>query len=243
LSSSARHHLRDARRADAVTFDADGRLVTSAETELDELAAAATAEGEDILAEARRRAELLVHEASIEAASIRHDAYAEGRERGERDGVALARAELADQMALLQRAAAESKSIRDRLLWAAEQEIVELVLQATRTVVGEHARLDPSLAVDTVERALQRAGSQNVVSIRVHPDRQELIEAHVSELHGQPRPFEVRADDSVAIGGCVIDTATGQVDARLDVQLDEIARLLREALPTAEAEDEWELAA
>ncbi len=235
-------HLRAARDADAVTFDEDGQLVMGfAAGVIDETAAAATAESADIVAAAHERAEHLVREAALEAASIRHEAYAEGREEGARDGVALARAELTDQMALLQQALQDSKAIRDRLLWAAEQEIIELVLAATRAVVGEHARLDPALAVETVERALDRAGSQNVVAIRIHPERHELIEAHLTELHGTPPPFEVRADDTVAVGGCVIDTQSGQVDARLDVQLDEIARLLREALP--DSPDVQELAA
>lgn len=225
-------HLRAARSADTVTFDDDGQLVTGfAAGVLDEVAAAATAESADIVSAAHDRAEHLVREATLEAASIRHEAYAEGREEGARDGVALARAELTDQMALLQQVLQESKAIRDRLLWAAEQEIIELVLEATRGVVGEHARLDPAVAVETVERALDRAGSQNVVAIRIHPDRHELIEARLTELHGSPPAFEVRADESIAIGGCVIDTRSGQIDARLDVQLDEIARLLREALP------------
>jgi flagellar assembly protein FliH len=235
LSDVARHHLRAARHADVVTFDDDGRLVSGlAAIPMDEEAATATAESADIVAAARERADDLVRQAMLEAASIRHEAYAEGRAEGERDGVQLARAELADEMALLQQVLMESKSIRDRLLWAAEHEIVELVLDATRTVVGEHARLDPSLAVDTVERALQRAGAQNIIAVRIHPERHELIEAHLAEMHGAPPPFEVRADDTIAVGGCIIDTARGQVDARLDVQLGEIARLLRGALPDAD---------
>lgn len=242
MSDVLRHHLRAARSADTVTFDEDGQLVVGfAADMLDEAAATATAESADIVAEAHERAEQLVREATLEAASIRHEAYAEGREEGARDGVALARAELVDQMALLQQALLESKSIRDRLLWAAEPEIIELVLDATRTVVGEHARLDPTLAVETVERALERAGSQNVVAIRIHPERRELIEAHLTELHGTPATYEVRGDESIAVGGCVIDTQSGQVDARLDVQLGEIARLLRESLPGAD--DIRELAA
>ena len=55
-------------------------------------------------------------------------------------------------------------------------------------------------------------------------------------LHGAPPPFEVRADDTIAIGGCVIDTQSGQIDARLDIQLDENARLAREALPDQQPE-------
>jgi flagellar assembly protein FliH len=238
LSSLGLHRIGAARRADAVTFDDDGHLVADLSARvLDEVAAEATAESADIVDQARERAEHLVREAALEAAAIRHEAYAEGRAHGEVDGVALARAELADQLALLQQALLESKSIRDRLLRAAEAEIVNLVLSATRSVVGEQARLDPALTVETVDRALQRAGSQNIVAIRIHPTRHELVEAHLSESFGDPLPFEVRGDDSIAIGGSVIDTHAGQVDARLDVQLDEIARLLRDGLPDDERQD------
>ena len=243
MSSVRRHHLRAARSADAVTFDEDGRLVSGLADVFDEVAAVATAESADIVATAHESAEQLVRDALLEAASIRHEAYTEGRHHGEQDGVAMARAELAEQMHLLQGALKASKAIRDRLLWAAEHEIVDLVLEATRAVVGEQARLDPALTVDTVERALERAGSQNVIAIRIHPDRHELIEAHLISLHGDPPPFEVRADETVAVGGCVIDTQSGQVDARLDVQLDEIARLLREALPESEMDQVQDVAA
>ena len=241
MSDPIRRHLRAVRQADAVAIDAEGQIVPGGGGLFDEDAATATTESAGIVSIAHERAEHLVREAAIEAASIRHEAYAEGRAAGERDGLTVALAELADEMGLLQQALKESKGIRDRLLWAAEPEIVELVLQATRTVVGEHAQLDPALAVETVERALERAGSQNVVAIRIHPDRQEAVGAHLIELHGTPQPYELRADGTIAIGGCVIDTASGQIDARLDVQLDEIARLLREALPADE--DFEELAA
>ena len=135
-------------------------------------------------------------------------------------------------MALLQAALQESKSVRDRLLWAAEHEIVELAIAATRTVIGEQALLDPSLTVDVVERALERAGAQNVVALRLHPTRLEMVDAHLTEMHGEPLAFELRGDETVEVGGCIVDTSTGQIDARLDVQLDEVARELRDALPT-----------
>jgi flagellar biosynthesis/type III secretory pathway protein FliH len=53
----------------------------------------------------------------------------------------------------------------------------------------------------------------------------------MTDADGEPPAFEVFADGAVGVGGCVIDTAHGRVDARLDVQLDAVALLLREALP------------
>ena len=232
MSDAGRQLLRAARRADTIVLDEDGRIVTETTLLFDEAEAAATDEAASIVEQAQAHADDLVRNAALESAAIRHEAYAEGREQGRADGVALARAELAEAMALLQAALTEGKSVRDRLLWAAEHEIVELVIAATRTVVGEQARLDPALSVDMVELALTRAGSQNVVSLTLHPTRLELVDAQLTERRGAPLNFEMRGDESVEVGGCIVDTSTGQIDARLDVQLDEVARELRAALPT-----------
>ena len=237
MSDVGRQLLRSARRADAIVLDEDGRIVTDATVLFDEVEAAATDEAASIVERAQVHADELVGTAALESAAIRHEAYAEGREQGHLDGVALARAELAESMALLQAALSESKSVRDRLLWAAEHEIVELVIAATRAVVGEQARLDPAFAVDVVERALARAGSQNVVVLRLHPTRLELVEARLTERHGAPPLFELRGDESIEVGGCIVDTSTGEIDARLDVQLDEVARELRDALPSTMPEE------
>lgn len=231
MSDFGRQLLRATRRGDAIALDEDGRVVTAAAVFFNEAEAAATEEAADIVEAAQAHADDLVRTAALEAAAIRHEAYAEGREQGRMDGVALARAELVESMALLQAALKESKTVRDRLLWAAEHEIVELAIAASRTVVGEQARLDPALTVDMVERALERAGAQNVVSVRLNPMRLELVEAHLSELRGTPLPFQLRGDESIEVGGCIVDTSTGQIDARLDVQLDEVARELRDAMP------------
>ena len=237
MSDFGRQLLRATRSADTVSLGEDGRIITSSSVRFDEEEAAATDEAASIVVQARAHADELVRAAALESAAIRHEAYAEGREQGQLDGVALARAELAESMALLQAALSEGKSVHDRLLWAAEHEIVELVIAATRTVVGEQARLDPALAVDVVEQALQRAGAQNVVTVQLHPTRLELVEARLNELRGTPLLFELRGDDSIEVGGCIVNTSTGQIDARLDVQLDEVARELRDALPTSMAEE------
>jgi flagellar assembly protein FliH len=116
-------------------------------------------------------------------------------------------------------------------MWGAEREIVELVIASVATVLGERVALEPALVIDTVERALTRAGAQNVVRIRVHPDDQQLVLVTLAERHGEAAPFQIIDDHTIAVGGCIVDTQAGEVDARLDVQLAEVARVLRAAVP------------
>ena len=188
----------------------------------------------DLVERTRRQAESILHQAAEQATVIQHDAYRDGRDQGYADGQATARAELVEALALVQRVAADAKSVRDRVLMHAEREIVELVIGATRTVLGEQVRLDSSLVLDTVERALSRAGSLNVVRIRVNPADHEVVATGLlSRIGDTAAAWSVTADGAIGVGGCIIDTAAGEIDARLDAQLGEVARALREALPDA----------
>ncbi len=235
-ASFSRTLLRRPRRAYEVVLGADGRLPPGdvltglAGADRNRLSQAA-----DIVEEARRHADEIVRHAAVEADAIERHA----REAGYRDGFAsgevAARAELAQAMALVQRAAAASKATHDALLRSAERDTVELVIEAARQVIGAAVERDPGLALATVRRALDRAGALNVVRVRLHPDDEARVRVALAEEHGLGAPFAMLADGSVSVGGCIIDTEAGRIDARLDVQLDQIAQSLRNATPAVAA--------
>jgi flagellar assembly protein FliH len=234
LSDYARGYLHLPRRATEILLDLDG-LAVNRERAFGPLVPVddpeALARARVLVEAAQAEAAAIVVQAVTDASAMQHDAYRDGREAGYRDGVVEARGELADAMSLLQHALREAHAIHDRLLRNTEREVIELVIDVARSVLGAQVALEPTLVLDTVERALQRAGAQNVVRVRVHPDDHSVVSAGMAERHGEVVPFAVLNDHTVAVGGCVIDTAAGEIDARLDVQLDEIARLLRSAMP------------
>lgn len=222
--------LRASKRGEEITVHEDGRLLSQRDTEFGAAAERRAADATEIVELAQRRGEELLRATSREATTVLEEAHRAGREQGYREGAATARAELADQLALVQRIVLDGKALRDRLLAGAERDIVELVIASTRTILGEEVRTNPALVLSTVERALERAGAQNIARIRVNPDDLELVSAQLLERMGErAAAWEVAADGAVTVGGCVIDTASGEVDARLDVQLDEVARVFRSA--------------
>ncbi|MEX2374713.1 MAG: FliH/SctL family protein [Dehalococcoidia bacterium] len=225
--------LRPVRLGRPVTLGLDGRLCEP-DDPLSGLvggSAEETAEAGNLVELAQRRADELVNTALVEAASIHEAAQVAGYESGYREGAAVARAALAEALALVQQAAAEGAQIRNDLLRRSEREMVEMVIAAIGAVIGERSQTDRDLASQTVRHALARAGAQNVVRVRVHPSDADAVSASLGEASNDPLPFEVLPDEAVGVGGCIVDTAHGRVDARLDVQLDAIARLLRDALP------------
>lgn len=190
-----------------------------------------TAEAGSLVEAARRHSDDLVRTALAEASAIRAAAYDAGYQLGYAESAAAARAELAEALALVQRVAASGAAVRNDLLRRSEREMVEMVIDGIAAVIGDRARTDADLAALTVRQALARAGSQNVVRVRVHPEDAATVMASLAESVGDAPAFEVLPDGAVGLGGCIVDTAYGRVDARLDVQLEAVAQLLRDALP------------
>src|SRR5438132_1738951 len=91
----------------------------------------------DLVEEARRRASELLAQAAQEVEDVSAEAYRVGHEGGYRDGLTAGRAELAEALALVQAAGQAGKEARDSILATAEHDLIELVIDAVRTVIGE----------------------------------------------------------------------------------------------------------
>jgi len=170
--------------------------------------------------DARDEARRIVEEAEAEAGRLVGDAEREAgelREAARREGLEAGRAEVA---ALLTRAAA----LRDRSLEDAERETAELALAVARRVIGEELRIAPDHVRSIVREVLGRARRAREVVVTVHPEDAETLRSMQAEADGAR--FEVREDPSLTRGGCVVRTDLGELDARVEVQLDALARAL-----------------
>ena len=161
----------------------------------------------------RTRAEELVEQASEEAAAIRQKAREEGRKQG-----------LEECMENLAAARAEYANVRQR----AERDMVDLAFHIARRIIGHAIEVQPQVVRDIVGEALVGARGREQIVVRLHPEDHEEVNAvrgeYVRELDGVALYFE--ADSSLERGGCIIETESGRIDARLETQLE----VLREAL-------------
>jgi flagellar biosynthesis/type III secretory pathway protein FliH len=170
-----------------------------------------------------RRAEAEAARIRARAEADRHDALALAAEAGRQEGLARA-------AALLARAAAE----RDRLLASAERELVRLAVAVAEKVLARSVAADGEAVVAIAARVLDAARSRRQVSLRVNPEDAAALRRGERQLAGglpRARSLEIREDPGVSRGGVVVETEGGTIDARLEVQLEALARALEEAAP------------
>jgi type III secretion protein L len=172
----------------------------------------------EMVAAAQEEARRIVADAEAARARVFAEATeAAGRDAHARAAAVLARAGLA----------------RDRMLRDAEREVIALALAIARKVLGREVAGGREAVVDLAAAALTEARTRRDVVLRVNPSDAAAIRASGERLSAalSGAPFQVREDPSIEPGGAIVDTEGGRIDARVETQLEAIARALEEALP------------
>ncbi|MBM3201675.1 MAG: hypothetical protein FJZ56_04625 [Chlamydiae bacterium] len=107
------------------------------------------------------------------------------------------------------------------LQYLMQQQMLPLVLKATKKIVGEQIRLHPESIVDIVMQAIKSVLHCKFVKIYLHKQDMEMIEKNkesIKQLFDQIQSFQIEERSDVPIGGCVIETERGILNATLENQ-------------------------
>jgi flagellar assembly protein FliH len=156
-------------------------------------------------------------------------AYGEAERRGLEAGTAQAQQvaeELVQaQVARLQAAAATLLQAQSTLGPALEDDAVELAFTMVCRLLGEQAASRAGIgAMLQVQLATLR--ERRALTVHLHPADCALMAAAEGEGDAALRYVP---DAGVALGGCLIDSAAGTLDARLEYQLEQLRRALLQA--------------
>lgn len=169
--------------------------------------------GSAILQQARAAGAELINKAEAEAEAIRREAYASGREAAE--------VELLENLLAI-------KEERFRVLSTVEQDVLKLAVKLAEKIIGREIRQDETARVEIVLNALRAARQKEMLTVRVNANDLPLLEQMRERIDAFNRAQHIDfvADQAVAEGGCIIESASGTIDARLETQL----RILENAL-------------
>ena len=154
-----------------------------------------------------------------------------GYEQGERAGGEAVRTHLESVLQSLGRLLEELESLRRREARNFEKELVELVLDVARKVVGQEVTAQPDAVVHLLRDALGRIEHSGPLTIRMNPlDLDRLTGAQPQLLQGLADPGRVRfeSDAGISAGGCLIVSDAGDIDARVEQRFRIVAEALRE---------------
>lgn len=158
---------------------------------------------------------------------LRQDAVATGQESGYQAGCKEGRIELERQVERLGDLIGRIAKLHEETLAAADDEIAEVVFASVVKILGE-GMVGADAVIAAVRQSIKQLVSRDGLTIHLSPGDKRLIDETAAgkqeELFGPG--VKIVADERVELGGCLLQTRTGGLDARLEVQL----RRLRDCL-------------
>ncbi len=170
------------------------------------------AEAERIVAEANARAAKILDDAKVSAQAFASQAAEEAR--------AQETAKLAAGFLAL-RAEEDARAERDLA------RTIELAVLLAERLVGEGLTIEPSRIAALAASALEEARGARKVRIDASPDDVAALQQALGAIG---HTATVEADPTLARGSLVVHTDLGRIDARLQPQLERLAKALKEAL-------------
>lgn len=203
------------------------------------------AQAELIIAQAKAQASRTILEARAERERIIAGAFEEGTregfekgfaegvargtERGQADAMAARTNEIEHIEKSWSAALTDFHAERDALLDDARDAVVTLACRIASRVTQRVVEGDPAVVVDQVREAVSMVMGASRVVIEVSPSCQELVRTALPGVMaslGSTAHTEVRTDESLSQGSCIVRTAGGAVDASIETQLQRISEAL-----------------
>jgi flagellar assembly protein FliH len=162
-----------------------------------------------------------------ELAQARQQALDAGREQGLQQGRLAAQTEFQQKLDSLRAIIQGAGNAHARYLEEVADEAGEIVFTAVCKILGD-GFTNREGAVATVREAVRRSKERGRLLVRVSPEDFELLNARRRELLEGAVAGEVDlvADPKVKLGGCLLEGASGSLDARLELQLQRLREVL-----------------
>lgn len=181
----------------------------------------------------RERAECLLREARKRAEQIEREAFEKGFAQGERAGRETAERSLAATLKSLKGAITAFQKAREERTQQMEKEVVRLAIGVARKILQQEVHANPKVVLAVVRAALKKVNLHEEIIVRVNPmDRDTLEGACPMVLQGLEgvRSLRIEPDERVERGGATVECAMGELDLRLERQLQQIERTFEKLL-------------
>jgi len=169
--------------------------------------------------------ERILQETKQKIAEARQQGYAQGFSEGVKEGSETQKNEVVTVMNTLQGLMKEVGSFKEKTLEASEKQLLNLCFSIAEMVIHQEVSTEKSVILSVLKAAFRNIVDRENIKVRLNPrDFQYMIEmksAFINSMDGVRNVF-FEEDGSISHGGAVIETSSGEVDARINEQLKEI---------------------
>lgn len=167
-------------------------------------------------------------------AAAREEGYAEGLEAGQaeghaagyEEGLSLGRAEAAEELEHLRQLATTFGDAVTQADEAISNDVLELALHLARGMVRTAFDVKPDLILPIVREAIDYLPNlQQPALLMLHPEDALIVRSGIGhEL--DKTGWRIVEDDTMARGGCRVDTASNQIDAQIGARWQRLTHAL-----------------
>lgn len=166
---------------------------------------------------------------SLEA---KQQGFKEGLELGKQEAYVQCQQEYQGKFEQIQQLLEQAYQQKETIIAEAEPFLLELSTVIATQIVKQELESYPDKFMELIKQHILRFKEKEFITVCVHPDDFDFIEsqrAHLVAVVNGETEIKVIPDHTVTPKGCIIRTAYGSVDARIDTQIEEIKKVILEA--------------
>lgn len=156
-------------------------------------------------------------------------AYEEGFSDGKKDGQAEVQVKSQPLLDSFQKLILEFENLRESLFKANEEFLIHMVYRLTKAVILKEVKEDKEYLKRLIANILERMGIRENVHIYVGSaefSTAQALKGDLAQILGELKNITIDVDNEIQTGGCRVETDFSEVDARLEVQIENIGKSL-----------------
>jgi flagellar assembly protein FliH len=169
-----------------------------------------------------------------------HQAYQKGFSEGEKNGIELRAQQIESVLEGLHQALVQVQKLRQEMHHAIEKEVVELALAIARKVVCQEVVTNKDVVLGVAKEALSKVKAPGKITVKLNPSDLQVIndtQSHLNHFKDQIENLSFEPEETIACGGCVIETTMGKIDARLEKQFEVLEAVFQTELQKSAQSD------
>jgi flagellar assembly protein FliH len=183
-----------------------------------------------------KQAEQAVEDAKVKGVEIEKQAHEKGLEEGKAAGKEEIISHAKIVIEGIENVLKEITAYKDDFPKIYEREVIGLIKEIAKKVVHVEARVDERVILKNIYKAFDILSDRVEVKLNINPDDLDFVNENRPEFFSNVKGLQsisIEADADVERGGCFIETEYGNVDARIQTQLERVESALEELLKNA----------